>query len=158
MRAHFSWFTVFVSFLIAAILEVLDLPMPFQLYRPEWLALILIYWLLRYPEKIGMSCAVVFGAVMDLITGTPLGVYILAFSVTAYLVLNMHKRLKMFPIVQQCAVVFVLISTQLMMVSFINNLLIGTSTNLSFLWIALISAILWPLILILNDRLSHTMH
>jgi len=154
MRSRFSWLAVFVTFLMAAILEVMVLPELVQHYRPQWLALILIYWLLRYPEQIGMSCAVIFGLIMDVISGATLGVHVLTYAITCYLILSMHQRLKMFPIIQQSIVMFILVATQLMMVSLLSRMLVGTTNDLSYLWLALTSALVWPIILILTDRLS----
>ena len=154
MLSRFSWLTVFICFLVAAILELMILPAALQPYRPEWLALVLIYWLLRHPERIGMTCAVVFGLVMDVISGSSFGVHVLAYVVTSYLILNMHHRLKMFPIIQQSMVIFILVATQLMMVSLLGRMLVGTTSDLSYLWVALTSALLWPLALLCIDRLS----
>lgn len=154
MLSRFSWLTVFICFLIAAILEVMILPAVLQPYRPEWLAMVLIYWLLRHPEVVGMTCAVIFGLLMDVISGTAFGIHVLSFVITSYLILNMHHRLKMFPIIQQSIVVFILVATQLMMVSLLGKLLVGTTNDLSYLWVALTSAVFWPLVLISIDRLS----
>jgi len=66
----------------------------------------------------------------------------------------MHQRLKMFPVIQQCFVVFFLVSIQLMFVYLLDMLLHGSEVDLSYLWLALTSALVWPLILILTDRLA----
>tara|TARA_R110001592_G_scaffold59620_2_gene180920 strand:- start:45457 stop:45933 length:477 start_codon:yes stop_codon:yes gene_type:complete len=153
MHSRFSWLAVFISFLAAAVLEIVLLPDSFLRFRPEWLSLILIYWLLRHPESVGITTAVFFGLVMDIISGSTLGVYVLAYSVTAYLVLSMHQRLKMFPVIQQSVVVFFLVSIQLMFVYLLSMILHGSDGGLSYLWLALTSALVWPLILILTDRL-----
>jgi rod shape-determining protein MreD len=154
MHTRFSWLAVFISFLIAAVFEVVVLPDSLLKFRPEWLALTLIYWLLRHPEKVGISIAVIFGLIMDVISGSVLGVHVLAYSVTAYLVLSMHQRLKMFPVVQQSFVVFFLVSIYLMIVYLLSVMLNGAGGGLSYLWLALTSALAWPLVLILTDRLA----
>ncbi len=154
MHSRFSWLAVFISFLAAAVLEVVILPDSLFKFRPEWLALTLIYWLLRHPEKIGIATAFLFGIAMDVISGTVLGVYALAYSVTAYLLLSMHQRLKMFPVIQQSLVVFFLVSIHLMIVYILSIALKGADGGLSYLWLALTSAIAWPLVLILTDRLA----
>lgn len=154
MHTRFSWLAVFLSFIAAAVFEVVVLPDSFLKFRPEWLALTLIYWLLRHPDKVGLTTAVIFGLAMDVISGAALGVHILAYSVISYLVLSMHQRLKMFPVVQQSFVVFFLISIQLMIVYLLSMMLYGADGGLSYLWLALTSALVWPLILILTDRLA----
>lgn len=154
MYSRFSWLAVFISFLGAAILEVVVVPDSLFRFRPEWLALTLIYWLLRHPERVGIATSVFFGLVMDVISGSTLGVHVLAYSVTTYLVLSMHQRLKMFPVIQQCFVVFFLVSIQLMFVYFLSMMVHSSDSGLSYLWLALTSALVWPLILILTDRLA----
>ncbi|MFV1872222.1 MAG: rod shape-determining protein MreD [Oleiphilus sp.] len=154
MHARFSWMAVFVSFLIASVLELIILPDSFQNFRPEWVSLTLIYWLLRYPEKVGLFTAACLGLVMDVISGYTLGASVLGYSVSTYLVLSMHHRLKMFPVTQQAVVIFFLVGIQLMIVYLLSIVLQGNVSGLSYLWQALTSAIAWPLVLILTDRLA----
>lgn len=154
MHARFSWLAVFVSFIIAAVLEVVVMPLSLQHLRPEWLSLTLIYWLLRYPENIGISHALFLGLIMDVISGTTLGTYVLAFAISTYLVLSMHQRLKMFPVIQQSFVIFFLVGIQLMIVYILSMVLQGFESGLSYLWQAFTSAVAWSLVLVLTDRLA----
>ena len=154
MHNRFSWLAVFVSFVIAASFEVVVLPDSLLMFRPEWLALILIYWLIRHPEQVGITTAVIFGLFMDVISGSVLGVHVFAYSVIAHLVLSMHQRLKMFPVIQQSFVVFFLVGISLMIVYLLSVMLNGAGGGLSYLWLALTSAMTWPLVLILTDRLA----
>lgn len=148
------WLAVFLSFMFAAILELNLLPEIIAFLRPEWLVLTLIYWLLRHPEKIGVVTGVVIGLIMDVLSGSYFGVHILSLSLICYLVLIMHKRLKMFPLVQQSVVVFFLVSIQLMVVYTLRSVLGVSDVGLSYLWQALSSAVLWPVVVILCDRLA----
>ncbi len=122
--------------------------------RPEWLVLTLIYWLLRHPEKIGIMTGVCIGLMMDVLSGSYLGVHILSLSLICYLVLTMHKRLKMFPLIQQSVVVFFIVSIQLMVVYTLRSVLGVSDMGLSYLWQALASAFFWPMVVILSDRLA----
>ena len=149
MQARFSWLAVLVSFLAAAILEVLGLPDILLKFRPEWLVITLIYWQLRYPDKIGISTAILLGLMMDVISGMTFGTHVLAYSV-----LSVHQRLKMFPVIQQSVIVFFLVGIQLMVVYLLSMALQGSQSGLSYLWLAFTSAIAWPLVLILTDRLA----
>ncbi|MFT5718578.1 MAG: rod shape-determining protein MreD [Oleiphilaceae bacterium] len=148
------WLTVFLSFIFAAILELNILPESLAFLRPEWLVLTLVYWLLRHPEKIGIVTGVVIGLIMDVLSGSYFGVHVLSLSLICYLVLTMHKRLKMFPLVQQSVVVFFLVSIQLMVVYSLRSVLGVSDIGLAYLWQALSSAVFWPVIVILYDRLA----
>ena len=132
MQARFSWLAVLVSFLAAAILEVLGLPDILLKFRPEWLVITLIYWQLRYPDKIGISTAILLGLMMDVISGMTFGTHVLAYSVMTYLVLSVHQRLKMFPVIQQSVIVFFLVGIQLMVVYLLSMALQGSQSGLSY--------------------------
>ncbi len=149
----FSWLSLVITFILAATLEMLSLPDMLNSFRPEWLVLTLVYWLLRYPERVGMAAAVVAGLVMDVMAGSYFGIHMLAMSVISYLVLAMQQRLKMFPVVQQSIVVFFIVGIELMVVYSLRSALSVVDSGLDYLWQALASAMFWPVILVLYDRL-----
>lgn len=152
-QSRVSWLAVFLSFAGAAVFELLVMPQAMLFLRPEWMVLTLIYWLLRHPERVGLLTAFVVGLVMDVISGSYLGVHIIACCVISYLVLTMHQRLKMFPVLQQSLVIFFIISIVLMIVLTIRASLGVADNSLSYLWAAASSAVVWPFVLILTDRL-----
>jgi len=152
-QSRVSWLAIFLSFLIASVLELLVIPDQVQFLRPEWLVLTLVYWLIRHPEKIGIATGAVIGLIMDVMSGSYLGIHVLSISLVCYLVLTMHQRLKMFPITQQSLVIFFIVGIQLMVVYTIRTTLGGNDSGLSYLWVAFSSAIVWPFVLIFTDRL-----
>lgn len=156
-QSRVSFVAVFLSFLFASVLELLVLPDAVLFLRPEWLVLTLIYWLLRHPEKIGIATGALIGLIMDVISGSYLGVHILSMCLVCYLVLTMHQRLKMFPVSQQSLFIFFIVGIQLMVVYTIRTTLGGTDSGLSYLWVALSSALIWPFILIFTDRLAFSL-
>jgi len=145
---------ILVSFLLAAILEVIELPDLVAFLRPEWFVLVLIYWLLRHPEKVGIVTGLLTGLIMDVISGSYLGVHMLSMSLICYLVLTMHKRLVMFPVAQQSLVIFFIVGIQLMVVYLLRSVLSVSDIGLDYLWQAFTSALMWPFVLILSDRLA----
>ncbi len=153
VASNFSWVAVILSFFLAAVLELLVLPETIAPLRPEWMVLCLIYWLLRHPERVGLATALVAGLVMDLLAGSYFGMHMMAMSVISYLVLAMQQRLKMFPVVQQSLIVFFITGIQLMVVYTLRTILSVADSSLEYLWQALSSALFWPFMLILFDRL-----
>lgn len=150
-----SWFTVAVTLLLATILEALVLPELLTPLRPAWLTVTVVYWLMRHPEKIGVFFATAVGVLMDVITGSYFGIHMLSLCILAYFVSLMHQRMNMFPMLQQAAIVFILVGIHLMLVTLLQAHLSGLDTNLDYLWKALTTAALWPVIVLLTDRLSY---
>lgn len=152
-QSRVSWLGVVLSFSGAAVLEMLVMPQILLSFRPEWMALTLIYWLLRHPEKIGLLSAFIVGLVMDVLSSTYLGVHAISCCIVSYLVLTMHQRLKMFPVLQQSLVMFFIISILLMIVVTMRGALGAVDNNMTYLGAALSSAFAWPFVLIITDRL-----
>ncbi|HET7656217.1 MAG TPA: rod shape-determining protein MreD, partial [Luteimonas sp.] len=61
------------SLVVALLLGLLPLPVWLQPYRPNWLALVLVYWLIEAPERVGLGVAFLMGLVADLAFGGLLG-------------------------------------------------------------------------------------
>ena len=77
---------VIVLTLLAALwLSVVPLPTWAQWGRPEWVAMVLIYWVVALPERVGIAIAWVVGLYQDVLDGSPLGQHAFALSVLAYL-------------------------------------------------------------------------
>ena len=55
---------------------------------------------------------------------------------------------------QQCLMVFLLLGINQMLVHFIKQMLGGEDAGFSFLWPALTSALVWPLVCVLLDNLN----
>ena len=149
----FSWLAVIVSFFVAMVLELVSLPDLVVILRPEWLVLTVIYWVLRHPEKMGVAAGFLTGLAMDVMSGSYFGIHSLALSLVCYLVLGMHQRLKMFPVIQQSAVIFFITGIHLMIVYTMRSLLSVADGGLEYLWQALVSAFVWPFVVVLYDRL-----
>lgn len=142
-KANGTWVIV-VSLLLALLLSIVPMPLWAQWGRPEWVAMVLIYWVIALPGRVGIAVAWVVGLMLDIIEGAPLGQHALAFSVVAYLSLILYQRLRMFAPWQQAGVVFVLVGLNQMLCHWVQTLSGTASPNLLFLLPALVSALLWP--------------
>jgi rod shape-determining protein MreD len=64
--------------------------------RPDFMLVVLIYWLFRAPYFCNIGTAWITGVLVDLSTGSLLGQYALAFTLTAYVALLFQRRLVLF--------------------------------------------------------------
>ena len=107
-RARNGW-VLPVSLLLALLLGLVPLPGLVQPLRPYWLALVLAYWLLEEPERIGLGVAFLLGLVADLAFGGLLGEQALRLVVMAFILDRFRARMRFFPLSQQALVVGVLL-------------------------------------------------
>ncbi|AMQ88075.1 rod shape-determining protein MreD [Marinobacter sp. LQ44] len=154
MLSVISYPLFFVTVVLALVLSISLFPVGWFEFRPEWLGLVVFYWTFRAPAQFGILMAWCLGLLLDVLEATPLGTNALGMALIAFLVLTIHQRLRMYPLPQQCLMVFLLLGINQMLVHFIKQLLGADTAGFSYLWPALTSAVAWPLVSGLLDRLN----
>ena len=135
---------IITSLAVAAWLSQLPWPDLLALFRPHWLVLVLIYWVLALPYRIGVFWGFFTGLFQDVLTGAVLGQHALAFALVAWLAQATYRRIRVFPPLQQSLVVFLLVGVSVV-VSYLVQDAAGRA-HLSPLLMqlgALASALLW---------------
>ncbi|WP_428818874.1 rod shape-determining protein MreD [Microbulbifer sp. MCCC 1A16149] len=145
MEAHNRWFILFTIF-IALLLAVMPLPAHWLWFRPAFCALLVIFWTTRMPQELGVGFAWMVGLVEDLVTGSTLGAHALALAVLAYFSLLTYRRTRAFNPGQQLMWVFVLVGINQLLGNWVHSLAGKPVPGLTFLWPALTTALLWPLV------------
>lgn len=135
---------IFATFLIGLILSQIPLPDFLIWYRPEWIALVLIYWVLVLPHRVGLVSAFFVGVSLDIIRGSVLGLNALSLTIITYLVILLYKRIRMFPLWQQSLMVLVLIGINQLLFFWMQGITGTRGGGLQFMLPSLVSALLWP--------------
>jgi len=133
-----------MTFVVGFILSALPLPETIIDWRPCWLAMLLIYWCMALPERVGISSAWFLGLLFDVQQSFILGQHALGFIFLAYVIIQNHKRMRVYPLLQQSLVVclYLLIFQAIML---LVMLLSGTITYTWLYWVpALTSMLIWP--------------
>lgn len=137
---------ILLTLMGALLLSIVPLPLWATSGRPELVAMVILYWVIALPQRVGIGVAWAVGLLQDIVQGTPLGQHAFALSVLAYLALILYQRLRMYGPVQQAAVIFILIGMNQLLCNWVQTLTGTHSPNLLFLLPALVSALLWPLL------------
>ncbi len=103
-----SW-AIVATFVLSFMLVILPLPSWAIPWRPEWTTLVLIYWCMALPQRVGVVSGWSVGLIQDVLTGTLLGQQALSLAITAYFISQIHLRLRIYPIYQQMIVIFFVI-------------------------------------------------
>tara|TARA_R110000868_G_scaffold8205_9_gene42868 strand:- start:45441 stop:45923 length:483 start_codon:yes stop_codon:yes gene_type:complete len=140
--ARGGWF-VWLSLLVACMLTVVELPQWAVWLRPSWALLVLLYWVLAL-NRAGIMLAWVLGIVLDLLSGSLLGVHALALVIVVYIVLKLQKQLRVFPLVQQAFIVFIL-SVIYQLIIYWAQSVVGNAPTEWLFWLApFINGLIWP--------------
>src|SRR5512139_2112974 len=98
------------------------------LARPDFVLLVLLYWVIHQPLRIGMAAAWGLGLVMDVADGALLGQFALSYTVAIFLALVLHRRIQAFGLWQQALHVSVLL-----LISQLLTLLVHLVSGASFI-------------------------
>ena len=143
-RAHSLW-VILLSFFIAYLLAIVPFPDWAMNYRPEWVPMVLIYWVMALPYRVGIGSAWAAGLLLDILEGSTLGLNAMSLVIVAYVTLSLHLRLRMFSYVQQAGLVLALVGLNLMIPHWLQLMTNQTTaSSLMFLMAALTSAVIWP--------------
>jgi rod shape-determining protein MreD len=144
-REH-DWVIPFVSVIAALALAVVPLPGAITPFRPDWVALVLLYWSLVSPRRFGLLTAFWTGLALDTLNGALLGQHALALLVIVYLSRRFYLRLRVFPISQLTVAVTALLLLYEFVLFWVDGVA-GRTVPLIERWAPVVSgALLWLLV------------
>jgi rod shape-determining protein MreD len=137
-----------VGFMVGSVVVALAFNMlPWRDLRgvPDLVALVLAFWCVHQPRKMGIGVAWAVGLVMDAANGVLFGQHALAYAALAYAALGLHRRILRFTIWQQAVQVLVLLAASQLLMLAVRMAAGGTYPGLAYFAGSLIAALLWPL-------------
>ncbi len=141
---HRGGAVILITLLISLLLMLLPLPEWARPYRPQWYTLVLIYWTMALPQRVGVGSAWLLGVFVDVLTGTLLGQHALGLSVVAYVVLKVHQQVRLFPLWQQSLIIFFLLLLERVLALWIIGATHQPLPDYRY-WLApVIGMLLWP--------------
>jgi rod shape-determining protein MreD len=106
---HTSLVSIYITLLIALLCQLFPWVGQGIIFRPDFMLVVILYWLLRAPNLCNIGTAWLAGLLVDLATGSLLGQHALSFCFTAYVALSYQRRLVLFNKGQLVVYVFILL-------------------------------------------------
>ncbi|MGB1236791.1 MAG: rod shape-determining protein MreD [Pseudomonadales bacterium] len=147
---------LFGTFILAFALSELPLPSLLEWWRPEWVAMLVIYWIMALPQRFGVGSAWLMGLMLDVLNGSVLGIHAVALTIVGFITLLFHKRIRMYPLWQQALVVLLLIGLNQSIFYWFQAITGTVADSFHFLIPALMSAFLWPWVFVLLRSVRRT--
>lgn len=137
-------YVIAVTLMIAMVFQIMPVPMQVDVYRPDWVLIVLSYWVMALPHRVNVGVALLSGLALDILLGTPLGVHSFALSLAIYVLAANYQRLRNYSVWQQ-AVIIALVSALYHLVLFwLLRLLTDIVFRFDDLWPVVSSMALWP--------------
>lgn len=139
-----------ITLLCALLLVMLPLPDIVTPFRPDWVAMVALYWAFAVPRHFGLFMAWMAGLLLDVSQGTLLGQHALGLVVITVIALHMHQRVRVSPLLQQSLFVMFLLLLKQTLVLWVSGM-IGRAPDDPWLYFAspFVAMLFWPLIFVI---------
>lgn len=140
---------ILVTLIAALTANLLPLSGWWLALRPDFVALVLLYWCIDQPRKIGFTIAWLLGLVMDVSDGSLFGQHALSYSILAFAGIMLHRRVQRFAVTPQVLHVIPLLLLNDFFVLLIRLASGGDFPGYPYFAGSLIGGALWPVLLVL---------
>lgn len=137
----------FILTIVAALaLTIVPLPRAVEPFRPDWVALTMIFWGFSLPRSYSVGIAWMVGLVLDVAQGSMLGQHALALTAVVFMTVRFHLLMRVFPLLQLSATVFALLGLYQFLLFWINGVADVRTSAITY-WAPVVSGFLvWPLL------------
>lgn len=153
MKRTFRHWLLPLSVFAALLLGLLPLTPMLQPLRPYWLALVVAFWVLEEPERVGLGYAFLVGVIADLVYGTLLGEQALRLVIMSFILQRFRARLRFFPLWQQALAIGALLLNDRVVAAAVHTALGTPQLPWAFWWAPLLGLALWAPVFLLLDTL-----
>jgi rod shape-determining protein MreD len=140
---------IYFSLFLAMVLTVVPMPSDYVMWRPAWVPLLLIYWIVSAPHKIGVFTGWLVGLLLDDLEGGVLGQNALALSFVAFFTYALHLRMRVFLVWQQMVTIMVLVGVYQLVNMVVERAISQAAWEMSY-WLPSVTAgLVWPVLLMM---------
>lgn len=144
---------IFLTILAAALFSLIPVPEVLSPFKPYWVALVVIYWSLETQDIISLGMAFLVGLILDILSGSLMGMHALSLVIMVFLVQRFRSRLRFFPPWQQALSVLGLLVNDRIILIWITMLLGEPLPTWEYWLPPLIGMAVWPWLFLLIDRI-----
>lgn len=140
------WWLVPATVAVALMLVMMPLPESLEPLRPDWVALVVLYWVIAVPQRFGLAFAFVAGLLVDVSVGAMLGQNALGLVLVVAIAQRLHQRIRLFPLAQQALVVAVLLLLKQIVVLWSSGVA-GRAPGEAWIYLVapLLALLFWPI-------------
>jgi len=139
----FVWFTLLLAFGFNLV------PLGRNPAMPDLMALVLVFWNVHQPRRVGVGVAFMFGLMMDVHDGAILGQHALAYTLLSYFAITIHRRLRWFTVPSQAVQILPLFLAAHAVSFTVRMIAGGMLPGWELLLAPVFESLLWPVVTLL---------
>jgi rod shape-determining protein MreD len=147
---------ILASLFVAMLLGVVHLPETWPQWlgwlRPNWLILVVFFWVIELPHRLGLIAAWIIGLLADALFAMPLGFNAFVLAGVTYIAWRFFERLRMYSVIQQCGVIFALVFTAEVLAVFAQYAS-ANEWSWQLIFVPVVSTVVWPFVYLLLIRI-----
>jgi rod shape-determining protein MreD len=116
---------------------------------PDMLALVLVFWNVQQPRRVGLLAAFTFGLLMDVHESAVLGQHALAYTLLSFFAITIHRRLLWFDLLTQALHILPLFLAAHAVSLAVRMLVGGMFPGWSLMLAPVFESLLWPMMSLL---------
>ena len=151
LRPVNPWF-ILLTFLLGLLANLTPASGVMLMLKPDFLALVILYWCIQEPRYVGVGVAWMLGLVMDVGDATFFGQHALAYALLAYAAEYFRRRVQRFPLWQQAPQVAALLVLCALLVLLVRVVGGAPLPRWTYVIPPIVGALLWPLLSVVLQR------
>ncbi len=140
--------TLYLSLILAFVFLLLPWSGFALKIRPDFILLVIIFWLIRAPNLCNVGTAWFLGLFVDLATGGIFGQFALAYTITAFFAVTYQRRLVLFNHTQQLFYVFLLLMISQIVLLIIKTFSGADALGWGYFLPSIVGVLLWRIAVI----------
>lgn len=141
-RPWLIYFSIFIG-LILLIIPLKNSSLLLAQLRPEFALLIVFYWALALPNKVGLTTAWIVGILQDSLTGSLIGSHALAFVLISFFIVRFYHRIRISSKLSQVLTIFILMLIYKVLFLWVTSATGKSNIGIEYWYSAISSAIFW---------------
>jgi len=144
MSSFSSYKVIYFTFFVCLVAAIFPLPGALNAFRPEWMVMVIFYWIIALPHRINIGHTLILGIMLDLLLGSTLGMHALLFSLLAYFTSIHFQRFRNFTLFQTTLLIGFFVFVTKVSLYWIASSIQVIVLHPSYFWPIFTSMLVWP--------------
>ncbi len=146
MQNQVSIFVIWLSIIVALVLSLIKLPIVVDNLVPNYVVMVVLYWVIVCPNKVNVGVGWFAGLLMDFLFGSTLGLHACAIAFMVWIIATQFKNIAFYSLLQKTIVVGIVNFIGQFILFWTEHIFGVVTVDYNFLWSCVSTLVLWPIV------------